>query len=350
MGGNAVSRSWVQGCFARYYAEHPISLPYAAARREFGYGSQSKIERRHTGFADDGEFNAFLQNQSPLYVSASVSEYVFPTLQPMEKKQWVGGDLIYEFDADDIPTPCKTQHDAWECPACGEQGKGRVAKCTQCGKGTQLEEWVCGECVRATKEKTNNLIRLLQDDWGFDWGKTIFVNFSGSKGYHVHVRSPHIFSLPKSARIELMDYVSFHEMDVSSLGFFFDGKQYHCPLPARAKGHASRILDELRALLLHADETEWSILSHSSPRAIRTFLNDRSLLLRDVHAGILPVLPGKKTEPFWDAVLAALVDRLRLPIDRQCSSDIPRLMRVPNTLHGSTGLLAQYLSEEEFEG
>ena len=334
---------WLRGLFQKYYQQNTLSLPYDASRREFGYGIQGKIDKRHVSIVDESEFNAFLRNQTPLYVSASVSEFMNPAVQPMEKKGLVGSDLIYEFDADDVPTRCKEKHDRWKCISCTASGKGRVKKCTSCGKGTSLDEWVCDECVSATKEQTFSLLRVLRDDFGFD-EKSLHINFSGSKGYHVHVRSKNIFTLPKSARVELMDYLSLHEFDAQLAGFSFDGKAYRCPKFSRATGHAKRLLSEILRLVEVGSEDEWVLLSNASPRSIRSYLSDRSQWYREILSGYLPALPGKKTEAFWNLVLQNIVEKIRLPIDRQTSGDIFKLIRVPDTLHGSTGLRSQTLS------
>lgn len=334
---------WLRGLFQKYYSSRTLTPPYDPARREFGYGIQGKIDKRHVSISDVPEFNSFLRNQTPLYFSASVSEFMNPGIQPMEKKGLVGSDLIYEFDADDVSTSCKEKHDSWKCTSCSASGKGRVKKCTTCGKGTQLDEWVCDECVSATKTQTFSLLKILQDDFGFD-EKSLYINFSGSKGYHVHVRAKSIFTLPKSARVELMDYLSLHEFDAQLAGFTFDGKAFRCPKFSRSSGHAKRILSELLRLVEFGSEDEWLLMSNSSPRSLRSYLSDRAQWLREIHSGYLPALPGKKTEAFWNGVLENIISRTRLDIDRQTSGDIFKLIRVPDTLHGSTGLAAQTLS------
>ncbi len=340
MVGMGVERTWLKGLFHDYYVKHPVRTPYDVSRREFGHGSLKKIDARHVSFENLKELNAFLQNVSPLYFSASVSEFVNPSAQPMINKGLLGSDLIYEFDADDTPTDCKLVHDSWSCTNCAASGKGRVLKCTSCSHGTALEEWVCPTCVNATKVQTSSLLNVLRNDFGFG-EKECSINFSGSKGYHVHVRSSAIFSLPKSGRVELMDYLSLHEWDAASAGFVFDGKQFHCPRFSSVHGHSQRLLSALLTALESAPVDEWMILSGSSPRTLKPFLEDRSRLVHDVTSGVLPPLPGKKTEAFWNNVLGVLVSRLQLKIDRQTSGDIFKLIRVPDTLHGSTGLVAQ---------
>lgn len=335
--------TWLRGLFQKYYAQNTVTLPYDPSRREFGWGIEGKIDKRHVHVENLSEFNSFLRNQTPLFVSASVSEFMNPGIQPMEKKGLLGSDLIYEFDADDLSTSCKEKHDSWKCSSCSAHGKGRVKKCTSCGKGTLLDEWVCTECLSATKEQTFSLLNVLQNDFGFD-EKSLHVNFSGSKGYHVYVRSQTIFTLPKSARVELMDYLSLHEFDAQLAGFSFDGKAYRCPRYTKTVGHAKRLLSQLLQLVERGTEDEWVLLSGSSPRSIRSYLGDaskRQQWFKEIHSGYLPALPGKKTEAFWNSVLSTLVERLRLSIDRQTSGDIFKLIRVPDTLHGSTGLRAQ---------
>ncbi len=335
--------TWLRGLFQKYYDTHTLNLPYDPARREFGWGIEGKIDKRHVHVENNSEFNSFLRNQTPLFVSASISEFMNPAIQPMEKKGLLGSDLIYEFDADDLVTRCKEKHDSWKCTSCSAAGKGRVKKCTTCGKGTVLDEWVCDECVGATKTQTFDMLKILQDDFGFD-EKSLHVNFSGSKGYHVYVRSTSIFTLPKSARVELMDYLSMHDFDTQLAGFSFDGKAYRCPRFSKSSGHAKRLLGELLRLVENGTEDEWVLMSGSAPRSIRSYLGDvekRKQWFQEIHSGYLPALPGKKTEPFWNSVLSALADKLRLSIDRQTSGDVFKLIRVPDTLHGNTGLVAQ---------
>ncbi|MEK6902625.1 MAG: DNA primase small subunit domain-containing protein [archaeon] len=343
MGVSGNELVWLKSLVRQFYEKNTIVPPYDVSRREFGYGSIKKIDNRNLGFENGNELNAFLRNQSPLYVSASVSEFLNPAAQPISTKGLVGSDLIFEFDADDLRTDCKTIHDSWSCPHCGASGKGRVMKCTTCAKGTILNEWVCEACLNEAKQQTFSLLNILQNDFGFD-EKTLFINFSGSKGYHIHVRSPVVYSLPKSARAELANYLSLFEVDLSQLGFSFDGKLFRCPPLNQAHGHALRILRSVLQKIESAPLDEWMVLSGLSPRTLQPFLEDRARLTREVQSGVLPALPGKKTEPFWNAVLSSIVDVHQLRVDKQVSTDIHRLIRVPNTIHGSTGFLAKSIS------
>ncbi len=333
-------RVWLKGLFQKYYQHHFITPDFDVSRREFGWGILKKIDTRHVSFATNEEVNNFLRNASPLYLSFSVSHYQNPGNQPISSKGWLGSDLVYEFDADDIPTECKAEHDSWSCSHCGASGKGRVLKCTSCGHGTSVNEWVCEKCLDETKKQTFQLIQWLQDDFGIVENE-ILVNFSGGKGYHIHVRSPSFFGLSKTARTELMDYLSMHEFDLEMHGFSFDGKLFHSPTYAKAKGHAKRIVEELLRLMENGTLEEWVLASGSSPRTLKSFLGYREEWFKDMMNGVLPPLPGKKTEAFWKGVLTSITEKLRSRFDRQTSGDMYKIVRVPNTLHGSTGLLAK---------
>jgi DNA primase small subunit len=338
-------RNWIQGLIRKYYSMNQISLPYDPARKEFGCGWDKKINTRHLGFDNEKEFNYYLQNKTPLYISASVGDFLKPSFQPMSRKGLLGADLIYEFDADDFQTPCKEEHDRWKCGHCYTEGKGHVLKCTNCGKGTNVEEWVCEKCLKEAKVQTKKLVAVLLDDFGFE-KEEIFLNFSGGKGYHIHVRSKKTFELSKEARVELMDYLSWHDFDPALHGFVFDGKLFHAPLLSNAKGNTKRLLEKVMEHVEKADETDWAVLSGTAPRIIRNWLENKEQLLSELSSGIMPALPGKKTEKFWNTVLANLAEELKSPFDRQTSGDIHKLIRIPDTIHGSTGLLAKTISLE----
>jgi DNA primase small subunit len=42
----------------------------------------------------------------------------------MDKKSWIGSDLVFDIDADHIPTTCNKIHDEFSCVKCGFNGRG----------------------------------------------------------------------------------------------------------------------------------------------------------------------------------------------------------------------------------
>ena len=58
------------------------------------------------------------------------------------------------------------------------------------------------------REQTFRLVHdILLGDFGLD-EKDLLITFSGGRGYHVHVRTPEVLSLPSGARRELSDYMT----------------------------------------------------------------------------------------------------------------------------------------------
>ena len=59
---------------------------------------------------------------------------------------------------------------------------------------------------------------------------------------------------------------------------------------------------------------------------------------------------GVKPEKFWKSALQYIASEEQLTLDRQTSVDINKIIRVPNTLHGSTGLQAKIADVSSLNG
>jgi DNA primase small subunit len=331
--------------FSSYYKSVFVDVVPEPERREFGYGVfGKKIIARHLSFSNPKEFNVFLREETPFFVSFSPAFYEFPGNRPMERKKYLKSDLIYEFDADDIKTECKQEHDSWKCLECKAEGKGLIEKCPVCGSNVQTEEWVCVECLKATKKQTLKLIDFLENDFNFSEG--ISVNFSGSKGFHLHLRSEKIQQLNASARIELVDYLTANELDLEALGFVFSGKKMLCPKEENAFGWSKKILSSLKELIEKNEAEKISALGNARTSTIKKFLEKKETVLKGIKNGFLfPV--SANTEKFWVSLLSNLTEKEKLFLDRQTSVDLAKIIRVPDTIHGSTGMIAKTLKKEQ---
>ncbi|HIH16794.1 MAG TPA: hypothetical protein HA252_05295 [Candidatus Diapherotrites archaeon] len=336
--------------FRAYYAKTPVAGPPDLAQREFGTGDYGiKINQRHLAFRSREELNRFLREQAPFYISYSNAYYNYPDRRPMEAKKFIKADLVYEFDADDLKTDCKKQHDAWKCGKCGANGPGLLENCTSCGQRVEREEWVCGECLGAVKKQVFRLLDFLENDFGLSAADGMAINSSGGKGYHLHVRSEAVQHLSNPARIELLDYLTAANLDFKALGFYLtEDHRFVCPPRSRgeALGWARRLLDRLAEFLSTADASALSVYGRIGIPTAKKLLEKREKILADLDKGLMHQFPGKQTEQFWGNLLAYAVEGLRLDVDRQTSADISKIVRVPDTLHGSTGLLAKTVALE----
>lgn len=338
---------FLRSLFQGYYKKNFVSEPPAIEQREFGIGVfGKKISDRHLAFSSSNDFNAFLRSETPFFVSYSPAYYKEPWKMPMTAKSFLCADLVYEFDADDLKTGCKKEHDSWQC-SCGASGKGAMESCTSCGKPVKVEQWVCQECLEAVKKQVFRLIGFLENDFGFTDG--IEINFSGSKGYHLHVRSEKVKQLSQNARAELIDFIMGSGLAKENIGFFEQEKMLHCPR-ADSLGWAKKLRNSLADFVSNADAEHFAVAASTTHSFAEKALQKRAELLKAIERGVLLQVRSSKNKEFWDSITNFLIEKERLLIDRQTSIDLHKIVRVPETLHGSTGLLAKKLSFNNLSG
>lgn len=341
---------YLEKFFRDYYSKNKIAAPPAIEKREFGIGKHGlKIANRHLSFSNENDLNIYLRNEVPFYISYSAAYYEFPGRRPMNEKNFLKSDLIYEFDSDDIKCSCQSEHDSWKCEKCGATGKGNIERCTKCSSHTSVEQWVCENCLNETKKQVFFLLDFLEDDFAITDG--ISINFSGHKGYHVHVRNSEIQQLSKNARLELLDYLAASNLDIKSRGYYLDKstKRMHCPASKNALGWDKRILSGITDLLENENTSEIAAAGGISNALAKSLLNEKNTIISELAKGILHQLPGTKTEKFWHAVAQYIVDKKRIFLDRQTSADITKIIRVPDTIHGSSGLLAKSVGVKDLK-
>lgn len=302
--------------FSEYYSKNFIELSNIE-NREFGFGVfKRKIANRNIAFRDANEMNSFLRNNKPLFFSYSNAYYKFPEKKPMENKILFGADLIYEFDADEL--------------------------------GLEVEEidgkqWFEKKHLDEAKKQIFRLIDFLEKDFGFD-SKEFSINFSGKAGYHLHIRSELIKNLNKQSRIELVDYLTGSGIYFEKLGYDFEKG-----VVAKTKsGWVERINSTVKEVLTLSPK-ELSIITGVQQKKISALLEKKEEVIDGINRGVLYKLEGKKSSEFWKKVFQNAVDKQLSPIDRQTSIDLHKIIRVPNTLHGDTGLLAKTIELENLE-
>lgn len=342
------SRDFLLQKFREFYSKTRVEFPSFPESREFGIGDfGKKITERHLSFSSLNEFNSFLSSRVPFFVSYSAAYYKFPSKRPMQAKELTKADLVYEFDADDLKTECKERHDSWKCKGCNAEGKGNIKKCPKCGESVLVEEWVCNECLDAVKKEVFRLINFLENDFGFSG---VELNFSGSKGYHIHLRTDDVLGLSHPARIELLDYLTAVNLDSAALGFCASEKKMLCPRPGNAIGWQKKILVNLIDLFKQEEPEKIASVSGISLPEAKEFLSDVDYIINEINKGVLAPLPRRgleKTKRFWESIIGFVVDSLKLGIDRQTSVDIYKIIRVPETIHGGTGLVAKSFGLDE---
>jgi len=290
--------------FGKYYSKNFVDLP-TIEQREFGYGVFGrKIADRNKSFSSAEEMNSFLRQQRPLFFSYSNAYYKYPDRRPMQNKELIKADIIYEFDADDLVNV--------------EEINGK--------------QWFSEENIDEAKKQTLRLLDFIENDFNFSLGG-VSINFSGKAGYHLHLRNKEIQGLSKQARIELVDYLTGSGIFFENMGYLT--KQLHCP---KAKSMWQKRINGGIVKFFGQDNKIISSLTELPVKKVEDLKKQN--VEKRINEGLLPDVGRNTNDEFWKKVLSLVVEKERLPIDRQTSVDLHKIIRVPMTLHGDTGLLA----------
>ncbi len=308
-------------------------------KREFGFASFEGWMLRHKGFSNENELASFLRDSVPRDAYVSCAYYENPESE-MEKKGWLGADLVFDIDADHISTVCDKTHDEWTCNGCGFAGRGAVPeKCPVCG-GARFEgtTWPCPVCLASAKTETIKLLGMLTTDFGFS-EKDTRVFFSGHRGYHVHVELDSVKALDSIGRKEIVDYV----LGLGLTNPFVGSKPSSSKttsigqvLSSKDAGWRRRIAFGIRNLLLMSNDQDLLNLGIEKNMA-RTLLSKKDSILKNWDsAGNFSEVKGVGLET-WRKLTEHSAKIQSAEIDTVVTTDVHRLIRLPATLHGKTG-------------
>jgi DNA primase small subunit len=316
---NSKEADFMRKNFAKYYSNNFVDSVPGVEFREFGFGVfKRKIANRNMSFVSSKEMNSFLREDVPLFFSYSNSYYKYPASTPMNTKEWIKADIIYEFDADELGLDVPQINGA---------------------------QWFAKEHLDEAKKQVFRLLDFLEKDFGFS-KDGLSINFSGKAGFHVHLRSSEIQNLNKRARIELVDYLTAQNMDLVNLGFDLTLNPISCPIN---KGlWSNRIKDGIKSFL-DKDPKEISKITSLSVKKSAALVAEKQKLIEGMNRGTLFSVDAKKSKAFWQSVLDYVIFKEKIPIDRQTSTDLHKIIRVPETLHGDTGLLAKTISLDKLK-
>ena len=348
-------RNFIKQKFTEYYKENStrIQPPTSMGKREFGFMLfEEAIMVRHKGFESEADFRDFLVSLSPSDVYYSSAYYEKPE-EPMEKKGWLGADLIFDIDSDHIETPCKSKHDYWICDSCGGAGKGAPPKqCPQCGGGKfKKEAWLCETCLEAAKAETLKLVEFLIDDFGFPL-EEVEICFSGQRGYHAHIPVSEVRQLDQAARKEIVDYITGTGLMIESHGLRetgFGSTREPIGPDLNDAGWDGRIARGVYGLLSSSTPQQLEQLPGISKATVKILTANRDFILerwdRRTPWGTVKGV-GVKT---WTQIVQHVIKSQTAVIDTVVTTDTHRLIRLPLTLHGKTGLMSMHVPVDSLE-
>ncbi|HWR63905.1 MAG TPA: DNA primase catalytic subunit PriS [Candidatus Thermoplasmatota archaeon] len=317
------SVQFLKNTFQTYYASNKIELPDRFGRREFAFllfGGKGMV--RHLGFEKREMIWNFLEQRAPQHAYYSSAYYQHPDAAKMPDKIWMGAELIFDLDSDHLPNAEKM---------------GYVQS-----------------LVEVKKEFIKLIHEFLLSDFGFK-EKHMELYFSGGRGYHCHVKDPAILDLDSNERREIVDYITgrdlqdsliFHEQATSRKSYgshsFASGKSLKMPTPDQEgwKGRISRGIIDLVNEIKKSENPEkkleeYGVSTQDAERLVQELSEERMRRIKD---GLLD--QSKTIRKFFlnSALRKTAVSLSAGETDEPVTCDVKRLIRLPSSLHGKTGL------------
>ncbi|MGB8218598.1 MAG: DNA primase catalytic subunit PriS [Candidatus Methanoperedens sp.] len=329
---NFRTKQYLRKRFGDYYQTSNLTLPPELERREWGFiffdELPEVVMRRHKAFSRENEAFDYIRGMVPAHAYHSAAYYKFPGAATMKEKQWQGADLIFDLDADHLPVKARSY----------------------------------AEMLSNVKTETMKLLDFLLDDFGFP-ESNISVVFSGGRGYHIHVRDPKVLKLESAERREIVDYVALTGFDDK---FALGKKKKKIKIHEGLKQHpmAHEIVYEMEEMSTIGKRVAEETIKFFEK--IRLLDNDEAIIELKNIEGITTkkakdILKDIKSfesyEGIHNKIFDAGLDRntsmasvrsnilenvgvkgVKGETDEPVTADIRRLIRVPSSLHGGSGM------------
>ncbi|MEF8852829.1 MAG: DNA primase small subunit PriS [Haloarculaceae archaeon] len=325
------TQAYLRGRFGDHYRRVELTPPPDANEREWGYvpwtEGPGETMVRHRSLLDLGELSDFLARERPKHVYFSAGRYDDPGASTMSGKGWRCSDLVFDLDADHLPS-------------------------------VVLGEDSYAEMLAKCKDALLRLLDFLENDFGFE---DLSVVFSGSRGYHVHVRDESVLDLDSDSRREVVDYVRGiglefdHVVDEETVGGEAGRKS-----PATNRylpndgGWGARIHSRVRDLAetvrgQDADEaietlSQYEGIGEGKAMAMYNIATDR---FTEIERG--NVSAHTAFEQVAQQFASVTVTEQNAPIDEPVTTDTNRLIRLPGSLHGGSGLATRRIERDDID-
>ena len=311
---------FVRQRFSEYYGKNVLLLPSSIEQREWGFvllsaGYPEIHMRRHIGFPGREDAAAYIRNLVPAHVYYSSAYYERPDAPSMKDKGWCGADLIFDLDADHI---MRGPFDAM---------------------------------LARVKEETGKLLSMLTDELGID-KKTIELVFSGGRGYHIHVKDIAFRSWGSAERRELIDYVCGIGIDPATM---LSGRiPAAAGWQARYRATLARYLQDLTALPEGEALAALAKIPGIGKPTAEKIRQNIPAILEDIAGSPDPLI--LRRYPGLSEICGAEEGEFRTRLretaalaDEPVTTDTKRLIRMPTSLHGGSGMRVQPIELRDFE-
>ena len=327
--------------FRRYYKENEMPMPSRFGRREFGFMYFDRdFMQRHMSFSNPTEMRKFMIAQVPKHSYYSTAYYRRPNAPTMEEKGWMGADLIFDLDADHL------------------EGAENMSY-------SQMMDQI-------KKEMINLLDSFLYNDLGFD-EKDVGIYFSGGRGYHAHIELNDVTGLGSHERREIVDFVTSNGLDIDRVFrqenvvrsvVNVKGQErnnistFRTIPPEDSGGWWLRMRNGLKDVVNDVCDQDTKDLKRTypsiksmSPKTIESYRDDLIKSRDVIFVNNRMATLKKGTQDMLIKIMKEDVAyRLSGEVDEPVTADIKRLIRLPGSLHGKTGLKVMPITRDELNG
>ena len=315
--------------FRKYYRVNTPILPDRFTRREFGFMFFDRTYvQRHMSFTRPEDLHRFMLGQVPSHSYYSTSYYRKPDAPTMDEKGWMGAELIFDLDADHLE-----------------------------GAATMTY----AEMLLQIRSEMINLVdSFLLGDLGFSEDQ-VHITFSGGRGYHAHVRTPDVMGLGTHERRELVDYITGTGLNidwvfpynrvatsqvVTGTGVRTNVAKDRLIPPADSGGWKLRMRNGLMDVVNDICDTDVKAVKREYPsikgsnaqtivKAQEELRKSRGVLFQK---NTMAVLSPSTQNILVKIMKEDVAYRLSGEVDEPVTADIKRLIRLPGSVHGKSGL------------
>lgn len=324
--------------FRRYYRTNCPIMPDRFTRREFGFMFFDRnYVQRHMAFGRPDDLHRFMYGQVPSHSYYSTSYYRKPNAPTMDEKDWMGAELIFDLDADHLDGAKEMTY-------------------------AQMLVQIRGEMM-------NLVDSFLLGDLGFSEDQ-VHITFSGGRGYHAHVRTPDVMGLGTHERRELVDYITCSGL---SIDWVFP---YNKVATSQISvGNAVRTNVAKDRLIPSADSGGWrlrmrngliDVVEDLCSREVKDLRKEYPSMKGSDKQTVIKAgeeLTRNRKYMFEKNTMAVVSQatqnllvkimkedvayRLSGEVDEPVTADIKRLIRLPGSVHGKSGLRVTPITRQE---
>lgn len=306
---NKKTLKYLKGRFKDYYRlSSQINIPNLE-QRELGFITWDDKMVRHKSKRRIGNIKSYVSNSSFKHMYYSSAKYKKPSERDMKEKERIKTDLIFDLDADHL----------------NRVDENNISH---------------PEMLKEVKKDLKNLVEIIEYDFNY---RDFEIYFSGGRGYHLHIRNYEKNDLTSEEREELVSYIQGSNLSFEDI--LRESNKYNLLSEDinEIKNYGGWGRKTIEKSIDKLEKIKNSNKSRQKAREINGIGEKKSKeLVNNINEELELLKLGLfRTNRVKKVVEEAFNDILKektANIDEPVTTDLNRLIRMPDSLHGKTGL------------